>query len=57
MKVLLITADTLSRTVHPKDKSTRTIFGDAAAATLVEGSDTARIGDFVLGTTARGWTS
>ena len=54
MKVLLITADTLSRTVHPKDKSTRTIFGDAAAATLVEGSDTARIGDFVLGTDGSG---
>ena len=53
-KVLLITADTLSRTVHPMDKSTRTIFGDAAAATLVEGSDTARIGDFVLGTDGSG---
>jgi len=53
-KVLLITADTLSRTVHPMDKSTRTIFGDAAAATLIEGSDTARIGDFVLGTDGLG---
>ena len=53
-KVLLITADTLTRTVHPKDKSTRTIFGDAAAATLVEGSDTARIGEFVLGTDGAG---
>ena len=53
-KVLLITADTLTRTVHPMDKSTRTIFGDAAAATLVEGSDTARIGDFILGTDGSG---
>ena len=53
-RVLLITADTLSRTVHPGDKSTRTIFGDAAAATLVEASDTARIGDFVFGTDGSG---
>ena len=53
-RVLLITADTLSRTVHPEDKSTRTIFGDAAAATLVEASDTARIGDFVFGTDGSG---
>lgn len=53
-RILLITADTLTRTIHPKDKSTRTIFGDAAAAILVEASDTARIGDFVLGTDGSG---
>ncbi len=53
-RVLLITADTLTRTINPKDKSTRTIFGDAAAAILVEASDTARIGDFVLGTDGSG---
>ncbi|MDD2453165.1 MAG: ketoacyl-ACP synthase III [Synergistaceae bacterium] len=53
-KILLITADTLTRTIHPMDKSTRTIFGDAAAATLVERSETGRIGDFVLGTDGSG---
>lgn len=53
-RVLLITADTLTRTVHPMDKSTRTIFGDAAAAILVDGSDTGGIGDFVLGTDGSG---
>ncbi len=53
-KVLLLTADTLSRTVHPMDKSTRTIFGDAAAATLIEASEEGRIGDFVLGTDGSG---
>lgn len=53
-RILLVTADTLTRTIHPKDKSTRTIFGDAAAAILVEASDTARIGDFVLGTDGSG---
>ncbi|NLL36924.1 MAG: ketoacyl-ACP synthase III [Fretibacterium sp.] len=55
-KVLLITADTITRTVHPMDKSTRTIFGDAAAATLVEGSDTEGIGEFSLGTDGSGFS-
>ena len=34
-RVLLITAETYSKFIHPKDKSVRTLFGDAAAATLV----------------------
>src|SRR3954451_21048681 len=33
--VLLITADTYSKFIHPEDKSNKTIFGDAAAATLI----------------------
>lgn len=33
--VLLITAETYSKFIHPKDKSNKTIFGDAAAATLI----------------------
>lgn len=33
--VLLITAETYSKFIHPKDKSSKTIFGDAAAATLI----------------------
>jgi 3-oxoacyl-[acyl-carrier-protein] synthase-3 len=37
--VLVITADTYSKFINPKDKSVRTIFGDGAAATLVVGSD------------------
>lgn len=53
-KVLLITADTITRTVHPKDKSTRTIFGDAAAATLIEADDDGGIGEFSLGTDGSG---
>ncbi|WP_053386835.1 3-oxoacyl-ACP synthase III family protein [Leucobacter japonicus] len=35
-RVLLITADTYTKLVNPRDKSVRTIFGDGAAATLVE---------------------
>src|SRR5690606_1709818 len=33
--VLVITADTYSKFINPRDKSVRTIFGDGAAATLV----------------------
>lgn len=51
--VLLLTAETYTKYIHPMDKSTRTIFGDAGAATLVcecEGS----IGEFDLGTDGSG---
>ena len=35
-KVLLINADTYSKYISPKDRSTRVLFGDGAAATIVE---------------------
>jgi 3-oxoacyl-[acyl-carrier-protein] synthase III len=35
-KVLLINADTYSKYINPKDRSTRVLFGDGAAATIVE---------------------
>lgn len=53
-RVLLITAETITRTIHPQDKSTRTLFGDAAAATLVEASAERGIGEFILGTDGSG---
>ena len=53
-RVLLITAETITRTIHPQDKSTRTLFGDAAAATLVEASAERGIGELVLGTDGSG---
>ena len=34
-RVLLINADTYTRLLHPQDRSTRPIFGDGAAATLI----------------------
>ncbi|MBS7842108.1 ketoacyl-ACP synthase III [Pseudomonas fluorescens] len=34
--ILLVTAETYSKYIHPADKSVRTLFGDAAAATLVQ---------------------
>ncbi|MEG1612255.1 MAG: ketoacyl-ACP synthase III [Alistipes sp.] len=52
--VLLITAETYTRHLHPKDKTNRTIFGDAAAATLISTDGFAEIGNFSLGTDGRG---
>ena len=53
--VLLLTAETYSKHIHPRDKGNRTIFGDGAAATLVSTEGFARIGDFVLGTDGSGY--
>ena len=56
-RVLLITAETYSKFIHPRDRSVRTIFGDGAAATLVGAleDEEAFIGPLVLGTDGRGW--
>lgn len=53
-RVLLLTAETYSKYIHPTDRSLRTIFGDAAAATLVEASDQRSLGSFVFGTDGGG---
>ena len=52
--VLLLTAETYSKYLHPKDKVNRTIFGDAAAATLISTDGFAEIMDFSLGTNGAG---
>jgi 3-oxoacyl-[acyl-carrier-protein] synthase-3 len=52
--VLLLTSETYSKHIHPKDKGNRTIFGDAAAATLISTDGFAFIEDFCLGTDGRG---
>ena len=54
--VLLVTGDTYSKFIHPLDRSVRTLFGDAAAATLVRrATDGERaIGPFVFGADGRG---
>lgn len=54
LNVLLITAETYSKHMHPRDKGNRTIFGDAATATLVSSEGFAEIGNFSLGTDGRG---
>jgi len=53
--VLLITSETYSKYIHPKDKANRTIFGDAAAAIIIEKSEEEQIGEFVLGTDGSGY--
>lgn len=52
--VLLLTAETYTKYLHPKDKGNRTIFGDGATATLVASSGVAEIGEFSLGTDGSG---
>ncbi len=49
-RVLLLTAETYSKYIAPSDRSLRTIFGDGAAATLVEASDTPSLCGFAFGT-------
>jgi 3-oxoacyl-[acyl-carrier-protein] synthase III len=53
--VLLVTAETYSKFIHPNDKGNRTIFGDAATATVVSETGFAEIGDFTFGTDGSGW--
>jgi 3-oxoacyl-[acyl-carrier-protein] synthase-3 len=56
--VLVLSAETHSKLSNPDDKSTRPIFGDAAAATLVvAGEKEASLTGFVLGTDGRGGPS
>ena len=53
--VLLLTAETYNKYLHPSDKSNRSIFGDGAAACLISTEGFAKIGDFVLGTDGSGF--
>ncbi len=53
--VLLLTAETYSKYLHPSDKGNRSIFGDGAAACLVSETGFAQIGEFVLGTDGSGY--
>lgn len=55
--VLVLTADTYSKYINVRDKSVRTLFGDGAAATLVEAAPEgsgASIGPFIFGTDGAG---
>ncbi len=52
--ILLITSEAYNKHIHPRDKGNRTIFGDAATATLISTDGFAEIGDFVLGTDGSG---
>lgn len=52
--VLLLTAETYNKYLHPSDKSNRSIFGDGAAACLISTEGMGEIGDFSLGTDGSG---
>ena len=52
--VLLLTAETYTKYIHPDDKGNMTIFGDAATASLISTEGFAEIGEFVLGTDGSG---
>lgn len=52
--ILLITSETYTKHIYPLDRSTRTIFGDAAAAVLIRKEDVSKIGEFILGTDGTG---
>ena len=53
--ILLVTAETYSKYLHPKDRSNRAIFGDAATATLISEDDTNGIREFLFGTDGSGY--
>ncbi len=53
--VLMLTAETYCKCLHPSDKSNRSIFGDGAAACLISTDGLAKIGEFSLGTDGSGY--
>lgn len=53
--ILLLTAETYNKHIHPKDKGNRTIFGDGASASLISTDGFAKIGEFVLGSDGCGF--
>lgn len=52
--VLLLTAETYSKYLYPRDKGNRTIFGDASSASVISTDGFVEIGEFSLGTDGKG---
>jgi 3-oxoacyl-[acyl-carrier-protein] synthase III len=52
--ILLVMSETYSKHINAKDFANRSIFGDGAAATIIEKSDEEHIFEFVLGTDGKG---
>ncbi|UBM57665.1 ketoacyl-ACP synthase III [Marinilongibacter aquaticus] len=53
--ILLITSEVYSKHIHKSDKGNRTIFGDAASASLISTEGLAEIGQFELGSDGSGF--
>ena len=56
-RVMLLAGDTVTQTIHPKDRSVVPLFGDAGSATLVEWVDGSQPSWFSLHTDGKGWSS
>ncbi|MCW3160411.1 3-oxoacyl-ACP synthase III family protein [Chryseobacterium oryctis] len=52
--ILLVTSETYTKHINPKDKANRSIFGDASASTIVEKSEISKDYQFCLGTDGSG---
>ncbi|PWN68349.1 ketoacyl-ACP synthase III [Chryseobacterium phosphatilyticum] len=52
--ILLVTSETYTKHLNPKDKGNRSIFGDASASVIVEKADNKRDYKFCLGTDGSG---
>ncbi|MDB4480888.1 ketoacyl-ACP synthase III [bacterium] len=53
-RILFITAETYTKLIDKQDRTLRTIFGDGAAATLIESNDEPSLWAFKFGTDGRG---
>jgi len=53
--ILLLTSETVTKKIHPEDKSNMAIFGDGASATLISETNSEGVGDFVFGTDGKGF--
>ena len=53
-RILFITAETYSKFIDAADRSLRTIFGDAATATIIEAADQPTLSGFQFGTDGSG---
>jgi len=53
--VLLVTAETYSKYLHPSDRSNRAIFGDAASCTLITSHNVEYLHEFSFGTDGAGY--
>ena len=53
--ILLVTAETYTKYLRKSDKSNRTIFGDGAAATLIQKDEAKENFQFILGTDGSGY--
>lgn len=53
--ILFITSEIYTKHIHPSDKGNRTIFGDAASASIISTEGFAVIGDFELGSDGSGY--